>query len=83
MFLSFSEYQDGAADGAEDREPTKPCQKQFRLDAEHGECPGGSPRHGDGNPLLPPWPLGPKGRDKLPKGEKRSELGQSSIIAMV
>lgn len=36
VFLSFLEYQDGAADSAEDRGPTKPCQKQFRLDGEHG-----------------------------------------------
>lgn len=83
MFLSFSEYQDGAADGAEDRERTEPCQEQFRLDAEPGACPGGSPPNGGGNPLLPPWPPGPKVGEKLPKGEKRPELEQSSIAAMV
>lgn len=83
VFLSFSEYQDGAAGGAEDRAPTQPCQKRCRLDAEHGECPGGSLQKFGGNPLLPPWPPGPKVREQLPKGEKRPELGQSSTAAMV
>lgn len=69
MFLSFLENQDGAADGAEDRGPTKPCQKQFRLDAEHGECPEGStPKDG-----------GPKVREQLSKGEKRPKLGQAEL----
>lgn len=83
MFLSFSEYQDGAADGAEDRERTEPCHEQFRLDAEPGACPRGSLPNSGGNPLLPPWPPGPKVGEKLPKDEKKPELGQSSIAAMV
>ncbi|GAB5576522.1 somatomedin-B and thrombospondin type-1 domain-containing protein-like [Prionailurus iriomotensis] len=33
---SFSEYQDGAADGAEEGDPPEPCKKQPRLDTECG-----------------------------------------------
>lgn len=83
MFLSFSEYQDGAAGDAEDREPTQPCQKQCRLDTEHGEYPGGFPQKLGGNPLLLPWSPGPKVREQLPKWEKRPDRGQSSTAAMV
>lgn len=43
VFLSFPEYQDGAAGGAEDGEDPRPCKTPSRLDAEHSECPRGSP----------------------------------------
>ena len=49
-FPSLLDYQHGPADGAEGGEPTKPCRKQSRLDAEPGGRPGGSPRRAGWQP---------------------------------
>lgn len=80
VFLSVSESQDGAEDGAEDGECTKHRQKQPRLDAEHSECPGGSPSR-----VVAPASLTcrPSSQGAITKGLKRPELGQNSIVAMV
>ena len=75
MFLSFSEYQDGAADGAEEGDPPEPCKKQPRLDTECGEYPDGTPGRGADNLLLPPWPVDPRVREPLPRGKRDLSWG--------
>lgn len=77
VFLSFSDYQDGAAVGSEDGEAPTPYKTQYRQDAEHSECPRGSPRRSGDSLLLPPWSPGPKDKHQLPNEKRDLSWGRA------
>lgn len=78
VFLSSLGHQPDAAGGAEDGEPTKPCQKQSRLDAEHGEYPGDVPRR-DWQPVSASLASRLQTPGAVTKGGKEPELGGAPL----